>query len=98
MTELPGHMTEPLHRELRRAMRPQVDRLSAEIWFADYPFRQDPDAIRRQRVSLIAFLVAHGVAAEADDELANSPAIQVGPEADLDRLAALVAKWTDSPD
>ena len=66
-------------RALRRAMCPQIDRLSAEVWFADYPFRQDPDAVRRERADLVAFLAGRGVPAEADDELANSPAVQLLP-------------------
>ena len=91
-------VTQLPHREFRRAMRPQVDRLSAEVWFADYPYRQDPNAVRRERADLIAFLAARGVPAEADDELPNSPAVQVGAGVDLDRVEALVIEWAGSPD
>ena len=88
----------PAPRGLRRAMAPRVDRLSAEVWFAEYPYRQDPDAVRRERAALIAFLVRHGVPAEADDELGNSPAVQLGPGADPDWAELLVAEWVAGGD
>ena len=94
----PGPGFPPALRALRKAMAPRLDRRSAEVWFAEYPYRQDPDAVRRERAGLIAFLTRHGVPAEADDELDNSPAVQLEPEVDLDRAAALVAEWVQSPD
>jgi hypothetical protein len=85
-------------RALRRAMAPRLDRRSAEVWFAEYPYRQDPDAVRRERAGLIAFLARHGVPAEADDELDNSPAVQLGPGADLDWAEAVVEEWVAGGD
>jgi len=79
-------------------MAPRLDRRSAEVWFAEYPYRQDPDAVRRERAALIAFLVRHGVPAEADDELDNSPAVQLGPGVDLDGAEAVVAEWVAGGD
>ena len=96
--DLVNEPTPPTVRALRQAMCPQVDRLSAEVWFADYAFRQDPDAVRRERADLVAFLAGRGVPAEADDELPYSPAVQIGPDADLDRVAALAAEWAAATD
>ena len=94
----PGGGCPPPVRALRRAMAPRLDRQSAEVWFAEYPYRQDPDAVRRERAALIAFLIRHGVPAEADDELDNSPAVQLGPGADLDWAEAVVADWVAGGD
>ena len=88
----------PAVRALRGAMAPRLDRRSAEVWFAEYPYRQDPDAVRRERASLIAFMVKLGVPAEADDELDNSPAVQLGPGVDLDWAEAAVADWVAGGD
>ena len=68
------------------------------MWFAEYPYRQDPDAVRRERAGLIAFLARHGVPAEADDELDNSPAVQLGPGADLEWAEVVVAEWVAGGD
>ena len=94
----PGGPFPPAARDLRRAMAPRLDRESAEVWFAEYPFRQDPAAVRRERAGLIAFLVRLGIPAEADDELDNSPAVQLGPGADLDWAEAVVADWVAGGD
>jgi hypothetical protein len=83
---------------LRQAMAPRLDRLSAEVWFAEYPYRQDPDGVRRERAGLVAFLVGRGAAAEVDDELDNSPAVQLGPGVDLDWAEAAVADWVAGGD
>jgi hypothetical protein len=88
----------PAHRGQRRAMRPQLDRLSAEVWFASDSYRRDPAAVRRQRAGLVAYLAARGIAAQADDELDNSPAVQLEPQADLDQVEAMLAEWVESPD
>jgi hypothetical protein len=88
----------PAPRAQRRALRPQLDRLSGEVWFCSEAYRRDPAAVRRHRAALVAYLAERGLGAEADDELDNSPAVQLGPGADLDRAAALVAEWVESPD
>jgi len=80
-------------REFRRDLSPRVDHLSSEVWFADYPFRRDPKAVLRQRTSLIAFLARHKIAAEENDELPNSPAIQLLPTTHLERVEALLTEW-----
>lgn len=88
----------PAVRDLRRAMAPRLDRESAEVWFAEYPYRQDPAAVRRERAALVAFLVRLGVPAESDDELDNSPAVQLGPGADPDWAEEVVADWVAGGD
>ena len=101
------HQTEPSRvggntslalRELRRDLSPRIDRMSSEVWFADYPFRRDPKAVLGQRASLIAFLGRHQISAEANDELPYSPAIQLSSTAHLDRVEALLADWVGEAD
>jgi hypothetical protein len=82
----------------RRELSPRIDRMSSEVWFADYPFRRDPKAVLGQRASLIAFLGRHQISAVADDELPYSPAIQLSSTAQLDQVEALLADWVGEAD
>ena len=94
----PGDRLPPAVLALRRAMAPRLDRESAEVWFADYPYRQDPAGVRRERAALVAFLARLGVSAEPDDELDNSPAVQLGAGADPDWAEVVVADWVAGGD